>query len=277
MNPPPKEQAIMPKVVDLPEQSARASYTRYQSLQGRSVFITGGASGIGAALVEAFVVQGARVAFVDIDAAAGVALCDEFVALGWARPWFEACDVSDIDALRSAIGRVQQAQGDIDILINNAANDMRYETARMSEVEWHQGLSINLHPVFFSAQAVQPMMAAQGGGAIINISSINVHFAPPNLVGYITAKAGILGISKALARDFGADNIRVNTILPGWVATPKQLEKWLTPEEEAELMKRVCLKKRLCAADVASMALFLASDDAAMITAQEFVVDGGRI
>jgi D-xylose 1-dehydrogenase len=259
------------------QSTTTSEYTRYQSLQGRSVFITGGATGIGAALVEAFVVQGAQVVFIDIDEAASLALCTELVAKGHKRPWFKTCDVSDIAALCAAISEAAKLAGEIDILINNAANDMRYETAHLSEQDWHQGLAINLHPVFFAAQAVQPGMAAKGGGAIINISSINVYFAPPKLVSYIAAKAGILGISKALATDFGVDNIRVNSILPGWVATPKQLEKWLTEAEEAELMKRVCLKKRLSARDVASMALFLASDDAAMITAQEFVVDGGRI
>lgn len=252
-------------------------YTRYSSLEGRGVFITGGATGIGAALVEAFANQGAKVAFIDIDATSAHGLCDELQQKGLIRPWFECCDVSDITALKRSILNAQDAFGDISVLINNAANDQRYDTRTMTEDNWYRGLAINLHPAFFAAQTVQPMMAKLGGGSIINISSINVQFGPPNLASYITAKAGILGISKALATDYGADNIRVNSILPGWVATPKQLEKWLTPEEEAELMKRVCLKKRLGAHDVANLALFLAADDSAMITSQEFVVDGGRI
>jgi D-xylose 1-dehydrogenase len=257
--------------------STHQGYTRYASLDGRAVFITGGATGIGAALVEAFVSQGAKVAFIDIDVTGALELCDELEQKGLARPWFEACDVSDIAALKRSILHAQQALGDIGVLVNNAANDQRYDTRTMTEESWYRGLAINLHPAFFAAQTVQPMMTALGGGSIINISSINVQFGPPNLASYITAKAGILGISKALATDYGADNIRVNSILPGWVATPKQLEKWLTPEEEVELMKRVCLKKRLGAHDVANLALFLASADAAMITSQEFVVDGGRI
>lgn len=253
------------------------AYTRYPSLQNRTVFITGGSTGIGAALVEAFAAQGAKVAFVDIDEQGAVALCDELVAKGYARPWFEICDISDIPALQRSIRAAQQAQGDINVLINNAANDQRVDTRSITQEDWHRSLAVNLHPAFFAAQAVQPMMAAQGGGSIINISSINVQFGPPRLASYITAKAGILGISKALATDYGVDNIRVNSILPGWVATPKQLEKWLSAEEEAELMKRVCLKKRLGAHDVANLALFLAADDSAMITSQEFVIDGGRI
>lgn len=257
--------------------STHSGYTRYPSLQNRSVFITGGSTGIGAALVEAFAAQGAQVAFVDIDEQGARALCDDLVTKGYARPWFKLCDVSDITALQTSINDAQAAQGAIQVLINNAANDQRFDTHSITETDWHRGLAINLHPVFFAAQAVQPMMVTLGGGSIINISSINVQFGPPRLASYITAKAGILGISKALATDYGVDNIRVNSILPGWVATPKQLEKWLSEEEEKELMKRVCLKKRLGAHDVANLALFLAADDSAMITSQEFVIDGGRI
>jgi len=257
--------------------SSHDGYTRYASLENRPVFITGGATGIGASLVEAFLTQNARVAFIDVDAEAAEELCQYLVAKGLPRPWFQLCDVSNIDALRQSIYAAQKDLGDIRVLVNNAANDMRYDTRTVTEEQWHKGLGVNLHPVFFASQTVQPMMKAQGGGSIINISSINTHFGPPNLAGYIAAKAGILGISKALATDFGDDNIRVNSILPGWVATPKQLEKWLSSEQEAELMKRVCLKKRLGAHDVSKLALFLASDDSAMITSQELVVDGGRI
>jgi NAD(P)-dependent dehydrogenase (short-subunit alcohol dehydrogenase family) len=167
--------------------------------------------------------------------------------------------------------------GDITVLVNNAADDQRFDTDKISEQEWLKSLAINLHPAFFAAQSVQTMMAGKGGGAIINISSIAAQFGQTKLASYTTAKAGILGLTKALAADFGADNIRVNAILPGWVATPRQLEKWLTPEEEQEWMQGVCLKKRLGAHDVAKLALFLASEDAAMITAQSFSVNGGRI
>lgn len=257
--------------------SPHKGFTRYTSLLGRVVFITGGSTGIGASLVEAFTEQDARVAFVDVDSHAANELCDRLVAQGKARPWFKVCDVSKIDDLKLAIAEAAGDLGSVSVLVNNAANDMRYDTLAMTEAQWHESLDINLHPVFFAAQAVQPMMAALGGGSIINISSLNTQISAPNLVSYIAAKAGILGISRALATDFGGMGIRVNSILPGWVATPKQLEKWLTPEQEMELMKRVRLKKRLGAHDISKLALFLASDDSAMITAQELVVDGGRL
>lgn len=257
--------------------SPHEGYTCYPSLRGARVFITGGASGIGAALVEAFAAQGAAVAFVDIDAASAHELHLQLVAQGLPAPWFQVCDVSDIAALRQSLLAAQAALGNITVLINNAANDQRYDTRKISEQQWLDSLAVNLHPTFFAAQTVQPMMAAVGGGAILNISSINTRFGPPKLASYIAAKAGMLGITRALARDFGEDNIRVNAILPGWVATPRQLEKWLTPELEQDWMQQVCIKKRLCAHDVAKLALFLASTDASMISSQEFVVDGGRI
>jgi D-xylose 1-dehydrogenase len=257
--------------------SKHTGYTKYSSLENKVVFITGGATGIGAALVEAFASQQAKVAFVDIDKDAAVVLCNALEKKGFYRPFFVECDVSNITLIQDTITRIQKEIGGINVLINNAANDQRYTTATLAEHEWLQSLSINLHPAFFTAQAVLPMMIAAGGGAILNISSINVKFAPENLVSYITAKAGLIGMSKALAKEMGVHNIRVNTLLPGWVATPKQLEKWLTDQEEKKLVDRMCIKKRLAAHDVAKLALFLASDDALMITAQEFVVDGGRM
>lgn len=256
--------------------SPHEGYTLYPSLAQAVVFITGGASGIGASLVEAFATQGAVVAFIDIDQTCAEQLCEQLVVRGLVRPWFRKCDISDIEQLRQTIAAAQAELGNITVLINNAANDQRRDTDKITEQEWLESLAVNLHPAFFAAQTVQPMMAAAGGGVILNISSINTCFGPPRLASYITAKAGLLGITKALATDFGPDNIRVNAILPGWVATPRQLEKWLTPEQEAEWMQRVCLKKRLGAHDVAKMALFLASADAAMVTAQQFIVDGGR-
>ncbi len=257
--------------------SKHTGYTQYSSLANKVVFVTGGATGIGAALVEAFAAQQSKVAFVDIDAAAAAVLCDEMEKKGFSRPLFIECDVSNTIMMQAAISKVQQQQGNIHVLINNAANDQRYTTETIAEDEWMQSLSINMHPAFFAAQAVMPMMVAAGAGVILNISSINVRFASDNLVSYITAKAGLIGMTKALAKEMGEHNIRVNVLLPGWVATPKQLEKWLTAQEEKKLVDRMCIKKRLAAHDVAKLALFLASDDALMITAQEFVVDGGRM
>jgi D-xylose 1-dehydrogenase len=257
--------------------SKHTGYTQYSSLENKVVFITGGATGIGAALVEAFVAQQARVAFVDIDMNAAEELCHSLQQQGLNRPTFMVCDVSDTKALKLTISKIRDQLGNIDVLINNAANDQRYSSATISEQEWMESLSINLHPAFFTAQSVLPMMMERSAGVILNISSINVKYAPADLTSYITAKAGLIGMTKALAKDFGVHNIRVNAILPGWVATPKQLEKWLTAEEEKKLVDRMCIKKRLAAQDVAKLALFLASDDAVMITAQEFVVDGGRM
>jgi NAD(P)-dependent dehydrogenase (short-subunit alcohol dehydrogenase family) len=256
--------------------SEHGSYTQYRSLQGRCVFITGGASGIGASLVEAFVEQNAKVAFVDIDETKAQELCCSLEEKGFARPWFTRCDVSDTASLLRSLQEAHIALGDFSVLINNAANDQRYESSTMTVLQWQQGMSVNLQPFFFAAQSVQPMMKKLGGGAIINISSINAYVGAENLACYSAAKAGVLGLTKALAADFGKHDIRVNAIVPGWVATPRQLEKWLSPEVEVEMMKRANLQKRLGAHDVAKLALFLASEDAAMITAQELVVDGGR-
>lgn len=252
------------------------SYTTYASLAGKVVFITGGASGIGASLVEAFTVQGARVAFVDLDADSAHQLQQQLVAAGQQKPWFKPCDVKDVDRLRACIVEVHSSLGDIGILINNVGVDRRHQVDDLSEAEWLDLLAVNLHPAFFAAQSVKSQMVGLGGGVILNISSLNTRFGPPQMAAYITAKAGLLGMSRALATEFGPDNIRVNAILPGWVATPRQLETWLTPEAEAQWMARLCIQKRLGAHDVAKLALFLASDDAAMITAQEYVIDGGR-
>lgn len=258
-----------------PAYTEHLEYTRYPSLENKKVFITGGATGIGAALVEAFATQKASVVFVDIDSLASQQLCQSLQAKELSVV-FEHCDVSNIEKLQHTIAAFEKKLGAFDVLINNAANDQRYLSQEISEAEWLQSLSINLHPAFFAAQAVIPRMQQQGSGVILNISSVNVKFPTTNLASYVAAKAGLIGMTKAMAQETGQYNIRVNSILPGWVATPKQLEKWLTPEEEKKLMERMCIKKRLAAHDVAKLALFLASDDAAMITAQEFVIDGGR-
>lgn len=253
-----------------------ATATRYPCLDGKSVVITGGATGIGESLVAAFAAQHARVTFLDINKAAGKALAERLTQTG-GDVQFVHCDISGEMSLREALQQIVRDKGRIDVLINNAADDQRFDARTQRTEEWHQSLSVNLHPVFFAAQTVQPVMAAQGGGTIINLSSVNVRFAVEHQASYIASKAAVLGLTKALARDFGVDNIRVNAISPGWVVTEKQLAKWLTPEAEAELMKRVCLARRLAPSDVAKLALFLASDDAQMITGQEFVVDGGRV
>ncbi|MDO3381722.1 SDR family NAD(P)-dependent oxidoreductase [Gilvimarinus algae] len=254
-----------------------AERTLYPSLRGKTVFITGGATGIGACMVEAFLYQGAKVGFVDIAAEEGKSLAEHLASDYPAAVFFEPCDVTDVPALRRAIEAIEGHLGQVDVLINNVANDKRCDPLTLADDNWHSSLAVNLDAAFFTTRAIAPGMAANGGGVIINFSSINALLGPAQMPSYVTAKAGLLGLTRALASDFASDNIRVNAIIPGWVATDKQLEKWLTPDMEAKWMENVRLKRRLVPADVANMALFLASSDAAMITGQQFVVDGGRL
>ena len=243
----------------------------YPSLEGQVVFITGGASGIGATVVEIFHAQKAKVAFIDIDEAAGVALSAKL-----AGTWFGRCDVTDAAALQDAIGAAAQALGPITVLINNVANDTRRKAAETSPHAWRKGLAVNLDPVFIASTACYPMMKEAGGGVIVNVSSINALLGPPDMAGYVAAKGAINAMTKSLAREWGADNIRVNAVSPGWVITERQLKLWLTPQAEAEWMKQVALQTRILPEDIARLMLFLAADDSAMITGQNIVIDGGR-
>jgi NAD(P)-dependent dehydrogenase (short-subunit alcohol dehydrogenase family) len=248
------------------------AYATYPSLRGRTVFITGGASGIGATFVRSFHDQGAKVAFVDLDEAAGQTLAGK---LG-ASSWFRRCDVTDPDALQGAIRDASAALGPITVLINNVANDTRQVAADVTPEAWRKGLAVNLDPAFAAATAVYPMMKAAGGGSIVNVSSINALLAPGDLPTYSAAKGAINSLSKSLAHAWGPDRIRVNALSPGWVITPRQLELWLTPEAEAEWSKLVALKDRIMPDDIARAALFLAADDSRMMTGQNMVVDAGR-
>lgn len=251
-----------------------SAFARYPSLAGRPVMITGGASGIGAAMVEAFAGQGARVACIDIDEAAATGLCER---LGDGVDfWFRCLDVTDVSALKRAVVDFADQAGGLGVLINNVANDTRHEPLQVTEEGWRACLAVNLDAAFFASQAAISIMREAGGGSIVNLSSINALLGPGQMPGYVTAKAGLLGLTKALARDFGADSIRVNSILPGWVVTDRQLDNWLTPEAEAEWMRQVALDRRILPRDVANLALFLAADDSALITNQHFVIDGGR-
>lgn len=250
--------------------------TVYPSLAGEAVFITGGATGIGAAMVEAFALQGAKVGFVDLDVDSAERLVSNLETVSGHRPWFREVDVTHVPSFQAAISAALDEFGPFLALINNVANDTRHSPLDLSEDGWRKCMAVNLDATFFASQAVFPGMQDRGRGSIINFSSINAIIAPANMAGYVTAKAGLLGMTKALARDFGTAGVRVNAILPGWVVTERQLEKWLTPEEEAAWMQQVALKKRLLPEDVANLALFLAADDSAMITGQSFTVDGGR-
>ena len=256
----------------------------YPSLSGRCVFITGGATGIGSAMVEAFALQDSKVAFVDLDLAAAQTLCDRLESEIGVRPWFQQVDVTDSSALQDSIENAVAELGPLQALVNNAANDQRHSPEDVTPESWRDCMAINLDATFFGAQAAAKVMTAANtqtktksqGGSIINFSSINALLGPANMPGYVAAKAGIVGLSKALAADYGEADIRVNAILPGWVVTERQLDTWLTPEAEADWMEQVSLKKRLLPEEVANLALFLAADDSRMITGQAFTIDGGR-
>ena len=246
------------------------SFASYPSLKDKVVFITGGATGIGASLVTQFHAQGAKVAFVDQQTDAGQSL-----AANLAGGWFRTCDVTDSDALEAAI-LAAAALGPVTVLINNVANDTRHRAAETTPEAWRAGLAVNLDPVFIASRAVYPMMREAGGGSIIKISSITALLGQAPMATYVAAKGAIIALSKSLAREWGGDRIRVNALCPGWVITERQLELWLTPEAEAEHLKLVALKDRIMPDDLARAALFLASDDSRMMTGQNMVVDAGR-
>ena len=249
-----------------------AGRAAYPSLVNKRVLITGGATGIGEGLVEAFAAQGARVAFVDVQDDAGRALAERLG--GHAEVLYHRCDLTDLDALKTQFAAIEDALGGIDVLINNAANDDRHTIDEITPAYWDERMAVNLRHQFFASQAVIPAMRRAGGGAILNFGSISWHLALPELLIYQTAKAAIEGLTRAMARDLGRDNIRVNAVIPGNVQTPRQ-ERWYTPEGEAELVAAQCLDGRIQPADVAALVLFLASDDARMCTGHEYFVDAG--
>ncbi|MGH7121670.1 MAG: SDR family NAD(P)-dependent oxidoreductase [Acetobacteraceae bacterium] len=249
----------------------------YPSLKDRVVLITGGASGIGAAHVEGFCRQGAKVAFLDIQEAAAKTLGEKLKALGYPAPLFRRVDLVDIPALQSAVVEIAQTLGPITVLVNNAANDQRHRIEDVTVEYWDDRQRVNLRHQFFAAQAVWPIMRAAGGGAIINFGSVSWHDKTGGMPGYTTAKAAVEGLTRSLARDFGPDKIRVNCVIPGWIMTERQMRLWLTPEAEVDLLKTQCLKTKLVPNDVANLVLWLAADDSAMCSAQNFIVDGGLI
>ena len=248
----------------------------YPSLHERGVFITGGATGIGASFVEAFVRNGANVAFVDIADSESAALADR-LEREYGRPvWYRHTDVTASEKLETAISDASKAVGGLHTLINNAASDRRHDVESLGPDDWRKCMALNLDAAYVASRAAFTEMKAREEGAIINMSSITAPLGLSGMPGYVTAKAGLIGMTKALARELGEHNIRVNAILPGWVATERQLERWLTPEEEEQWLEQVALKRRLVAADVANLALFLSADDSDMITGQCLVIDAGR-
>ena len=253
-----------------------ATSANYPSLQDQCIFITGGATGIGAALVRAFAQQGANVAFVDIDVDSAKQLINELESEQGPKLWYQAIDVTNVQALQQAILDADAQLGSVSVLVNNAANDMRHAPADVTAQSWRDCMAINLDAAFFAAQAAAGLMTQRNSGSIINFSSINALLGPSNMPGYVAAKAGIIGLTKALARDYGPNGVRVNAILPGWVATERQLQTWLTPDEESRWMEQVALQERLLPEDVANLALFLAATESKMITGQSFTVDAGR-
>lgn len=248
----------------------------YSDLAKKVVLVTGGALGIGAAITRRFAEQGSTVILFDIQRAAGEGLAAELTAAGLSAHFHEV-DLTDIPALQAGVEQARAAHGPIQILVNNAAHDERHPTESVTSEYWDGRIAVNLKHQFFAAQAVLPDMKAANGGAIINFGSTSWMAGQGGMAAYTASKSGVIGLTRSLARDYGPYNIRVNAIAPGWIMTERQIEKWLTPESEAELMRRQCLKRRLVPDEVARVTVFLASDEASACTAQHYVVDGGWV
>ena len=246
----------------------------YPSLKGRTVLVTGGASGIGESIVRHFAAQGSRVGFIDIMDEAGRALVEE---LAPAEVHFETADLRDIGALRAAIANIRERFGPITILINNAAHDERHRNEDVTPEYWDDRIAVNLKHQFFAAQAVTDDMKGAGGGAIVNMGSVSWMVGQGGMPCYTSAKSAVQGLTRSLARDLGPDNIRVTSVVPGWIMTQRQIDMWLDEETEAELMRRQCVTYKLVPADIARVVLFFASDEARACTNQSYIADGGWV
>jgi len=248
-------------------------FATYPSLKGRAVYVSGGASGIGAEIVRAFAAQGSRVGFVDFDAAASAALVEE---TGGAV-CHETADLRDIAALRAAFASLKRRIGPAEVLVNNAARDDRHDWREVTPEYWDERMATNLRHMFFAIQAVAPDMIAAGGGAIVNMGSNSWWEAVGGFPAYATAKGAVHGLTRTMARDLGSHRIRVNTVVPGWIMTERQKELWATPEALEKHRARQCLPDLIEPVHVARMVLFLASDDAAMCSANNYMVEAGSI
>ena len=248
---------------------------RYDSLEGKRVFVTGGGSGIGEAIVAALAEQGALVGFVDIMVDASEALVARVEAAGHRAPLFRRCDITDIAVLQATMAEMAAILGDFDVVVNNAANDQRHDIEDVTVDYFDERIAINQRPMFFTVQAALAGMKKKGGGSVINFSSMSFHAKNPGYPIYASTKASVIGLTRSLARDLGKHNIRVNTVTPGWVMTQRQIDLWLDEAGEAEILRAQCLPGKLMPEDIAAMVLFLAADDSKMCTGQDFVVDAG--
>ncbi len=253
------------------------SFATYPTLRDRTVLVTGGGSGIGASIVEQFARQGSTVAFLDRAAEPSRALVSSLTGQVPHAPLFLLCDLTDITALRAAVAEAAAQLGPIRVLVNNAASDDRHRLQDVTPEYWDERMAVNLRHYFFAAQAVVPGMRTAGGGAIVNLSSISWVIPSIGLPAYVTAKAGIVGLTRTLARELGQAAIRVNCVMPGAIATERQRRLWYTPEYRAQIASRQALKRELVPEDVARLVLFLAADDSAAITSQSYIVDGGWV
>ncbi len=248
----------------------------YPSLKNRPVLVTGGGSGIGESIVRHFAAQGAKVGFVDIAVEPSEKLVKELSGAGH-QVYFEACDLTDIPATEAAINKLRSVMGPITVLVNNAAHDERHAWMDVTPEYWDERIAVNLKHQFFVAKAVIPDMQAEKNGSIINMGSVSWMIGQGGMAGYTASKSAVLGLTRSLARDLGPDNIRVNSIAPGWVMTERQIELWLDEAGEKEIFHRQCLKRKLMPDDIARAVLFFASDEASGCTNQSYIVDGGWV
>lgn len=254
-----------------------AQFASYPSLRDRTVVVSGGASGIGEKIVEAFAKQGAKVAFLDVQVDLALALTERLRREGHFAPLFYRCDLTDIASLQECVRAISSQLGSIDVLVNNAGNDTRHKLEEVTSESWDASIAVNLKHQFFLCQAVAPLMKQSGAGSIINMSSIGWVIPSTGLPVYVTAKAAIVGLTRTLAHELGANNIRVNCVMPGAILTERQKRLWLTEAYTAEVLNRQALKRLILPEEVARLVLFLAADDSAAITNQSYVIDGGWV